>query len=158
MLALPETKLQTDRQRQQQNSIPYKEVKTLLKQKQKSVWRLRNNGYEPQNDQTNTLHKRTQTTIFCLGTGHWGLGKHLKRLGLADSAHCGCGSDEQTSLAHSSDLPTPGDSTPTVLARRLCSGHQALGESCQTPADSGLPSSHLSEDLARSSHLTQKKK
>ena len=74
----------------------YKEVKTLLKQKQKSAWRLKNNGYDPQKDQINTLDRRTQTTIFCLRTGHCGLRKHLKRLGLADSAHCECGSEEQT--------------------------------------------------------------
>ena len=74
----------------------YREVKTLLKQKQKSAWRLRNNGYDPQKDQINTLDRRTQTTIFRLRTGHCGLRKHLKRLGLADSAHCECGSEEQT--------------------------------------------------------------
>ena len=60
--------------------------------------------------------------------------------------------------AHSSDLPTPGDSTPTVLARRHWSRHQALGASCRTTADSGLPSGHWPEDLAWSSHRTQKKK
>ena len=60
------------------------------------VWRLRNNGYDPQKDQINTLDRRTQTTIFRLRTGHCGLRKHLKRLGLADSAHCECGSEEQT--------------------------------------------------------------
>ena len=49
-----------------------------------------------QKDQTNTLDRRTQTTIFRLHTGHCGLRKHLKRLGLADSAHCECGSEEQT--------------------------------------------------------------
>ena len=62
------------------------------------------------------------------------------------------------SWARSSDLPTPGDSTPTVLARRHWSGHQALGASCRTTADGGLPSSRRPEDLARSSHRTQKKK
>ena len=62
------------------------------------------------------------------------------------------------SWAHSSDLPTPGDSTPTVLARRHWSGHQALGASCRTTADGGLPSSHRPEDLAQSSHRTQKKR
>ena len=62
------------------------------------------------------------------------------------------------SWAHSSDLSTPGDSTPTVLASRLHSGHQALAASCPNTADSGLPSSHLPEDLARSSHRTQKMK
>ena len=77
-------------------STTYREVKTLLKQKQKSAWRLRNNGYDPQKDQINTFDRRTQTTIFRLRTGHCGLRKHLKRLGLAHSAHCECGSEEQT--------------------------------------------------------------
>ena len=72
----------------------YKEVKTLLKQKQKSAWKLRNN--DPRKDQINSLDRRTQTTIFRLCIGHCGLRKHLKRLGLADSAHCECGSEEQT--------------------------------------------------------------
>ena len=93
---LLEKKLQTDCQRQQQNSLnpnSYKEVKSLLKQKQKSVWRLKNNGFDPQKDQINTLDRRTQTTIFHLCTGHCGLRNHLKRLGLTDSAHCRC---EQT--------------------------------------------------------------
>ena len=53
-------------------------------------------GYDPQKDQMNTLDRRTQTTIFRLRTGHCGLRKHLKRLGLVDSAHCECGSEEQT--------------------------------------------------------------
>ena len=75
-------------------STTYKEVKTLLKQKQKSAWRLRNDGYDPQKDQINTHDRRTQTTIFRLRTGRCGLRKHLKRLGLADSAHCECGSEE----------------------------------------------------------------
>ena len=53
-------------------------------------------GCDPQKDQINTLDRRTQTTIFRLRTGHCGLRKHLKRLGLADSAHCECDSEEQT--------------------------------------------------------------
>ena len=61
------------------------------------------------------------------------------------------------SWAHSSDLPTPGDSTPTVLARRHWSGHQALGAGCRTTADSRLPSSHWPANLARLSHGIQKK-
>ena len=51
---------------------------------------------DPQKDQINTLDRRVQTTIFRLRTGHCGLRKHLKRLGLADSAQCECGSKEQT--------------------------------------------------------------
>ena len=77
-------------------STSYKEVKTLMQQKQKSAWRLKHNGYDPQKDQINTLDRRTQTTIFRLCTGHCGLGKHLKRLSLADSARCECGSEKQT--------------------------------------------------------------
>ena len=42
------------------------------------------------------LDRRGQTTIFRLRTGHCGLKKHLKRLGLCVTAHCECGSDEQT--------------------------------------------------------------
>ena len=49
-------------------SASYKEVKTLLKQKQKSAWRLKNNEYDPQKAQINTLDIRTQTTIFRLIT------------------------------------------------------------------------------------------
>ena len=43
-----------------------------------------------------TLDRMTQTTIFRLLTGHCGQRNHLKRLGLADSAHCECGSEEQS--------------------------------------------------------------
>ena len=54
--------------------------------------------------------------------------------------------------AHSSELPTPGHSTPTVLTRRHWSGHQALGASSWTTSNSGLSSIHWPEDLAQSSH------
>ena len=60
-------------------STLYKEVKTLLKQKQKSVWRLRNNGHDPQKDQINTLDRKTHATIFRLRADHCGPRKHLKR-------------------------------------------------------------------------------
>ena len=45
---------------------------------------------------TNTLDRRNQTTIIRLHTGYCGLRKHLKRLGLADTVHCECGSYGQT--------------------------------------------------------------
>ena len=81
-------------------STSYKEVKTVLKQKQKSARRLKNNGYDPQKDQINIIDRRTQSTLFRLRTGHCGLKKkkkkNMKRLGLADSACCECGSEEQT--------------------------------------------------------------
>ena len=47
----------------------YKEVQALLKQKQKSAGRVKNNGYDPQEDKINTLDRRTQTTILRLRTG-----------------------------------------------------------------------------------------
>ena len=50
----------------------------------------------PQKNQIYSLDRRTQTTIFRLQTGHCGLRKHLKRLGLADSDRCECGSERQT--------------------------------------------------------------
>ena len=78
------------------SSTSYREAKTLLKSKQKAEWKAKNNGYDPQLDQINSLDRRSQTTIFRLRTGHCGLRKHLKRLGLADAANCECGSDEQT--------------------------------------------------------------
>ena len=48
-------------------------------QKQNSFWRLRNNGHGPQKDQTNTLDRRTQTTIFRVRTGHCGLKRNIWR-------------------------------------------------------------------------------
>ncbi|KAK7098746.1 hypothetical protein V1264_002982 [Littorina saxatilis] len=47
-------------------------------------------------DQLVKLNRRSQTTILRLRTGHCGLNKHLKRLGLRDTAQCECGSEEQT--------------------------------------------------------------
>ena len=75
----------------------YTEVKTLLKQKQKAAWRLRNNGYDPLKDQKNSIDRRTQTTIFHLRTGHCEPRKYLKRLGLGDPTHCECDYEEQIS-------------------------------------------------------------
>ena len=77
-------------------STSYREAKTLLRRKQQQQWKQTLNGYSPRKDQINSLDRRSQTTIFRLRTGHCGLNKHLKRLGIAESAHCDCGSEEQT--------------------------------------------------------------
>ena len=160
----------------------YKEVKTLLKQKQKSAWKLKNNGYDPQKDQINTLDRRTQTTIFRLRTGHCGLRKHLKRLGLADSAHCECGSEKQTpehilqtcphlETVHQQFWPEdtevgtmpPPPPPPAHTGRQYANSFGqktvkwAPGSGGRLTNYSGLPSSHQPGDLARSSHRTQKK-
>ncbi|KAK7087583.1 hypothetical protein V1264_021615 [Littorina saxatilis] len=72
------------------------EAKTFLKRKSKTEWKKKNNNYSSQKDQINSLDRRSQTTILRLRTGHCGLNKHLKRLGLRDTAQCVCGSEEQT--------------------------------------------------------------
>ena len=59
-------------------------------------YKVKNNGYDPQKDQINTLDRRTQTTTFRLRTGHCGLEKLLKRLGPADPAFCEWGFEEPT--------------------------------------------------------------
>ena len=74
----------------------WRENATMSESKDRTNQCNRYNGYDPKKDQINTLDMRTQTTIFRLRTGHCGLRKHLKRLGLTDSAHCECGSEEQT--------------------------------------------------------------
>ena len=74
----------------------YSEAKTLLKRRFRADWRTKTDGYIPEEDAIHQLDRKSQTTIFRLRTGHCGLNKHLKRLGLRDTAHCECGSEEQT--------------------------------------------------------------
>ena len=90
----------------------------------------KNNGYDPQKDQIHTLDRRTQTTIFRLRTGHCGLRKTSEEIRSCWFSPLWMWLWGANPWAHFSDLPTPGDSTPTVLARRHWSGHQALGASC----------------------------
>ena len=103
-------------------------------------------GYDPQKYHINTLDRRTQTTIFRLGTGHCGLRKHLKRLGLADSAHCECGSEEQTpehilqTCPHLETVHQQFGPEDTEVGTKL------WGQAAE------LTSSHRPEDLARSLH------
>ena len=93
-----------------------------------------------------TPDSRAQTNIFRLRTGHCGLRKHLNRLGLADSAHHECGSEEQTPehiLQTCTHLETVREQfwpEDTEVGTKL------WGASCRTTADSGLPSSHRPED------------
>ena len=76
-------------------STTYKEVKTLLKQKQKSAWRLKTMDMTHRKIRLtpSTGEPKPPSSVCVLVTG---LRKHLKRLGLADSAHCERGSEEQT--------------------------------------------------------------
>ena len=99
-------------------NLPPPHTKTHQKQNQKSAWRLKNDGYDPQKDLIDTLDRRTQTSIIRLRTGHYGLRKHLKRLGLADSARCECGSEEQTREHILQTCPQLETVRHTILARR----------------------------------------
>ena len=42
------------------------------------------NGYSPDQDHIHSLNKRKQAIIFRQRTGHYGLNKHMKRIGLVD--------------------------------------------------------------------------
>ena len=81
---------------QSHNPVSYSEAKTQLNLIFKEQWKKRNDGYCPQKDSIHSLTRKEQTTIFRLRTGHCGLNKHLKRIGVADTANCQCGADEQT--------------------------------------------------------------
>ena len=81
---------------QPHNPVSYNEAKTQLKLSFKEQWKKRNDGYCPKKDSIHSLTRKEQTTIFRLRTGHCGLNKHLKRIGVADTANCQCGADEQT--------------------------------------------------------------
>jgi ribonuclease HI len=81
---------------QPQPPISYHDAKTLLKNKFTTEWNDKNDGYQPQKDSINKLNRHSQTIIFRLRTGHCHLQKHMKRLGLADTASCQCGAEEQT--------------------------------------------------------------
>jgi ribonuclease HI len=84
------------KQIQPQPPTSYEEAKTLLKNNFRSDWKTKNGGYLPSDDSLHTLNRHSQTKIFRLRTGHCGLQKHMKRMGLAETARCQCGEEEQT--------------------------------------------------------------
>ena len=83
-------------QPQHMPDLTYQEAKTIIKSHWKSKF-LRNTGnYEPTKDNLHRLGRAEQTTIFRLRTGHCGLRAHLRRIGVAASALCGCGGADET--------------------------------------------------------------
>nr|KAG5698053.1 hypothetical protein BaRGS_016701 [Batillaria attramentaria] len=70
--------------------------KTRLKNSFRADWRTKNSNYNPEQDHINQLTRQGQTTIFRLRTGHCGLRKHMKKMGLVDTASCQCGAEEET--------------------------------------------------------------
>nr|KAG5702751.1 hypothetical protein BaRGS_003625 [Batillaria attramentaria] len=67
-----------------------------LKNSFRADWRTKNSNYNPEQDHINQLTRQGQTTIFRLRTGHCGLRKHMKKMGLVDTASCQCGAEEET--------------------------------------------------------------
>ena len=137
---------------QPHHSTSYKEVKTLLKPKQKSTWTLKNSGYDSQKDQINTLDRRTQITIFHLHTGHCGLRKHLKRLRLADSAHCECGSEEQTPEHILQTCPHVETVHQQSWPEDTEMGFKLWGQAAELQWTTNFLSTQWPEDLAQSSN------
>ena len=86
------------RQPQPNPPVSYMEAKTLLKSSFRVDWKSRKGGYSPDQDHIHSLNRREQeqTVIFRLRKGHCGLNKHMKRMGLVDTASCPCGTEEQT--------------------------------------------------------------
>nr|KAG5713865.1 hypothetical protein BaRGS_024492 [Batillaria attramentaria] len=65
------------------------EAQTRLKNSFRADWRTKNSNYNPEQDHINQLTRQGQT-IFRLRTGHCGLRKHMKKMGLVDTASCQC--------------------------------------------------------------------
>ncbi|KAK3791357.1 hypothetical protein RRG08_012539 [Elysia crispata] len=78
------------------STISYDEAKTLLKNTATQEWQEENEYYTFKNGSIHMLDRKSQTTLFCLRTGHCGLNKHLKKMGMAESVQCQCGATEQT--------------------------------------------------------------
>ena len=66
--------------------LSYKEIRTLIRNRQKSTFIASIGGYTPQKDPLHQLSRHEQTTIFCLRTRHCGLKGHLKKIGIQPSA------------------------------------------------------------------------
>ena len=84
------TKEQVDR------STSYPEVKTVLKAKQRSMWRHKHPRYNKA-DQYYLLTRREHVTVFRLRTGHNHLNYHLySKLHIGYTEQCPCGTGSQT--------------------------------------------------------------
>ncbi|XP_041377391.1 uncharacterized protein LOC121389807 [Gigantopelta aegis] len=75
-------------------STSYQEIKTIIKRKQKEVWKSQNGVTN--HDPWETLERRGQITIVRLHTGHCRLNFHLHKLNLCHTSDCQCGTGLQT--------------------------------------------------------------
>ena len=76
--------------------LSYKEIRTLIRNRQKSTFIASIGGYTPQKDPLHQLSRHEQTTIFCLRTGHWTKRTSKKNWYSALGSICDCGKDYQT--------------------------------------------------------------
>ena len=89
--------LAKEREKEQPSShVSYREVKTLFRNKNKTIFRCKTGGYNPNQDTLHQLPRHQQTIIFRLKTGHCRLNSQLKRIGVKTSAQCPCGEADQT--------------------------------------------------------------
>ena len=81
---------------QPQSELSFREARTLIKNRWSSRFSEKTQHYNPRKDPLYSLSRAEQTIIFRLRTGHYNLKQHLKRIGVAESARCGCGESDQT--------------------------------------------------------------
>ena len=83
------------------STISHEEAKTLLKNTAAQEWQEEIEGYTFKNNSIHMLDRKGQTTLFRLRTGHCGLNKHLKKMGMA------VWRDRTVPSPHTTNLPPP---------------------------------------------------
>jgi ribonuclease HI len=83
---------------QPQPPVRFKEAQSAIKSSYREIQKARNGEYSPKGDEMKLLDRNGQTIIFRLRTGHCRLRRHMKKVGLTDTATCECGAEEQTPL------------------------------------------------------------
>ena len=73
---------EAEKKGQPSSHLSYKELKTLIRNRQKSTFIASIGEYNPQKDPLHQLSRHEQTTIFRLRTGHCGLKGYLKKMGI----------------------------------------------------------------------------
>ena len=70
------------KKQQPKSILTYQEAKTLIRNNRLADFKLRNGGYNPQQDTLRLLSRHEQTMIFQLRTGHCRLCSHMKKIGI----------------------------------------------------------------------------
>ncbi|XP_041350975.1 uncharacterized protein LOC121369959 [Gigantopelta aegis] len=93
------------KQEQTAHQMSYGEVKTLLKNHFKNMWRQRLQ-IGPEGNGIYQLNRSQQVTIFRLRTGHCQLLSHFFRLKISHTDECPCGTGPQTPAHILQSCPT----------------------------------------------------